>query len=308
MTDLSPRDLDQLASDLVDGLLPPAEAERARRDPEIAARAARIEQVRSALRAVPRPTARHVDSVVAAALAAARGQADTDPRRPPLHAVGSSGRAAPPPPARRTTRPWLAAAAAILLAGLVTAGLIKSGSNGDDDDSAAVSAADEKSGEETVDSDSMAEPGAGSTYDDNRNSDEGDSDTTADGGEVLSAGGSVDQLGAADDEAALADLVAQRIGRFTPESGPQVVDGADPSAPVSSTSAPSPTSQGGAALEPCPGLSDAGDPAKGSLVYVADATYRDAAVRVHLYETDGESRLVATDQACVDVVDVPFDA
>jgi hypothetical protein len=57
----------------------------------------------------------------------------------------------------------------------------------------------------------------------------------------------------------------------------------------------------------CAGRSADGERARGESVYVADAVLDGTPVRVHVYESsDGSLWLVATDEACVDVVDVPF--
>jgi hypothetical protein len=66
----SPRSPDELASALLDGDLPPAEAESARRDPAVAARVAELAAARARLRDVPPPPAGTIDTAIAAALAA----------------------------------------------------------------------------------------------------------------------------------------------------------------------------------------------------------------------------------------------
>lgn len=292
MTDSSPRDLDQLASDLVDGLLPPTEAARAQRDPEIAARVARIEQLRSTLRSVPPAEPSHMSRAIGAAVAAA--QVDTTaPARVALHAVTPSGSAVPRP-ARGTPRPWLAAAAALLVAGVVTAGLVAGLSSGGDDssnDSAVMAdnSPDEPAAGEAHDTDDSA-----SAFDENQETDEA-------GGESPYTAAAV-ELGAVANSDELVALVAQRVTDVTPSSRAPTAgvdtEGSMEEGPSNSTS----SAPDGA----CPGLTEAGDPGRGTLVYVANATLDGSPVRVHVYEQGDDSRLVATDQLCADIVDVPF--
>jgi hypothetical protein len=82
------RDVDEIASALIDGALGPDEAEAARRDPAVAARAAEMQAARQAVRRVPPPDPARRDDAIAAALAAA-----DEP--PPLADPGPS----PVPPA-----------------------------------------------------------------------------------------------------------------------------------------------------------------------------------------------------------------
>jgi hypothetical protein len=64
---------------------------------------------------------------------------------------------------------------------------------------------------------------------------------------------------------------------------------------------------GDAGSSVCAGRTADGEAARGESVYVADAVLDGTPVRVHVYEAgDGRRRLVATDEACVAVVDVPF--
>ena len=290
MTDLPPRDPDQLASDLVDGLLPPDEVARLRSDPEIAARVARIEQLRGALRAVPPPPAGGADRMLAAAVAAVRAAGGPQTAAGPGSSVPRHLRTGPaafpgplPQPARSSARPWLAAAAAVVVfAGLVTAGLVAS------------------SGRDDASHDSAAEPSAEAQADAPMAGDEDDAsagaDSSTDGEDESAPGEQVFttppvQLGTFDDVDTLAAGIAGDRMRTTAsdeESGPA------PSASVESA-------------EACPGLTPAGDLAQGTATYVAEAVFDGEVVTVHLYEREGETRLVATTLDCVDVVDVPFD-
>jgi len=290
MTDLPPRDPDQLASDLVDGLLPPDEAARLRGAPEIAARVARIEQLRGALRAVPPPPPGAADRMVAAAVAAARAagvpQAPPGPGGPaPRHLlpVPPAFPRPQPQPSRGSGRPWLAAAAAVIFAGLVTAGLVASSGGHDDQDSAGESSADAPVASSEEDR-AGADAGAG----DDSSMDDGS--TEAAPGELAPTTPPA-QLGSFDDAEALAAGVAGDRMRTTAseeQGGPAT------SASVDSAAA-------------CPGLEPAGDVARGTASYVADAVFDGEVVKVHLYESGGTTRLVATTLDCVDVVDVPFD-
>jgi hypothetical protein len=89
MTMHPPPDPDDLASDLVDGLLPPDEAARLRADPAIAARGEAIESVRAAVRVPPPSPPGAMDSAIGAALAALDGPsgAPSGEQRPTLTAV-----------------------------------------------------------------------------------------------------------------------------------------------------------------------------------------------------------------------------
>lgn len=101
-----PRDVDELASALIDGLLDSDEAAAARHDPAVARRAAQMLAARDAVRDVPAPDPGRRDDAIAAALAAADALpgpvsdpvphdpvADTDPLGP----SGLDHVPAPPP-------------------------------------------------------------------------------------------------------------------------------------------------------------------------------------------------------------------
>jgi len=113
---------DELASALLDGALPAGEADAARRDPAVAARAAEMAAARDRVRDVPPLPASAGDDALAAALGAYDETVVTSlaARRP------SSG--------RRGAPRWLGAAAALILVVGVIAGLAalgRSGSHGD---------------------------------------------------------------------------------------------------------------------------------------------------------------------------------
>lgn len=277
MTDPTPRDLDQLASDLVDGLLPPAEAARARREPEIAARVARIEQVRSALRTVPTASPAQVNRAVSTAVAAAAAEAS-----PVRQLAPRTSR-----PLGERARPWLAAAAVIVIAGLAMAGLMRIDPSGDEDVANEASSAppEDKTEEQAGD-------------------DEGGVFDAGDGGSSSTTARLADDLGAAASPDELAALVADGVESFAAENGVDI-DSERSTVPGDDPVISAPNAAEGADTA-CPGLSAAGDPARGTSIYSADATYQGAAVRVHVYESGGEARLVATTQSCTDVVDTPF--
>ena len=277
MTDLPPRDLDQLASDLVDGILPPDEAARLRADPEVATRVARIEALRGALRAVPPAPPGALDRMVARAVAAT---AEPTPAR--LQAVRRPAHTTPRPLPRSSSsaRSWLVAAAAVVVAGLAFAGLTSLGSSRDEDQ--ATSAGDSGGSAETAD------PSAGGG--------------SAEEGGGMDTNASDDDAGAAPESADGGADVRQALGSF---SDPDAL--ADAVAADQTQGASSLDNELSAAADTCAALMARGDTSRGLSTYVADAEYQGATVRVHVYERDGRRRLVATDQACTDVVDEPFD-
>jgi hypothetical protein len=293
MTDSAPRDPDQLASDLVDGLLPPGDAARLGADPQVAAHVARIEAVRSALRGSPPPPppAGAIDRMVAAAVHAGPGSgAGSGPRH--LQAVPPTPRhGAPPAPPGRSARPWLAAAAAVAV-GLAMAGLLSQGGGSDSDSSdMATSAGDAEESAEHSDDEAAEAGGSGSDLGSGDASPEAPAESTDETGAGPRDGeAAVDAplsayVGSADSPEELADLVrAQRA--VTPDSPPVV---------------------GQTDADACPGLRPEGDVSRGVAAYSADAEYQGTPVVVHVYESDGGEQLVATDGSCTDLVDVPFE-
>jgi hypothetical protein len=284
MTDPTPRDLDQLASDLVDGLLPNAEAARARNEPEIAARVARIEQMRSALQSVPRAAPSQVARAVSAAVAAAA--AEENPTRSVVQPLRRARR-----PLGERARPWLAAAAVIVVAGMAIAGLSRLDPSDDEDQ-----ASDAPTAAESPREQDEATADEGSAFDsDDSSGDQGTAKTTIAGGGDLGAAANADELAA---------LVAQDAGTLVAESEDDLdrtPGGGGGDQPV--MSAPEAAER---TADSCPGRSDVGDTSHGTSIYTADAPSHGAPVRVHVYERDGETYLVATDHACTDVVDQPF--
>ena len=314
-----PPDPDELASDLVDGLIDDDVAARLRSDPAIAARVEAIEAARAALRVPPPSSPGAVDRALAATFAALDRGAAPDERPPPpvtqLRSVGVPGGGATTPtadglraptPAHRSRRgssgmPWLAAAAAIVLLGLVTIGILSS-SGSDDDQANDTAAASAEIDGDASSGGAEAGDGAGGSYE---TSDEG-----AGGDSAADQPPAVDQapattrseaaalgsdLGAVGSAAELADRIRSQ--------GEQI--DAFPEYDTETTDRGSPLGEAGASA--CAGHTAAGEAARGESVYVADAVLDGARVRVHLYESDdGSLRLVATDEACVDVVDVPF--
>jgi hypothetical protein len=90
------RDVDEIASALIDGALGPDEAAAARRDPAVMARAAEMQAAREAVRRVPAPDRTRGDDAIAAALAAAELPPLTAPgpyAAPPDVQAGADGRA-----------------------------------------------------------------------------------------------------------------------------------------------------------------------------------------------------------------------
>lgn len=265
-------DPDELASALVDGLLSPEEAERARQDPAVGRRVAELLRVRSLVRDTPPPPAGAADRAVAAAL---------DAFEPTRHLqVVERAKAAPPPsPWRRShsgVPSWLAAAALLVVVVAIGFGLAQLGSGGRDDlDTAGEGSGDDESAE-VSDAPSAAEEEA----------DSGAAPQAPSSGE---AGTGTLDLGTVDDP----DELASRVGSS--------FDG-----PARSTTADDAAGTDLNETVGCPDLSAAGDPQRGSSLFTATALYRGSEVVVHVYELDGVRRLVATDTTCADVVDIPY--
>jgi hypothetical protein len=269
-------DPDELASALVDGLLTPQEAERARQDPTVTRRVEELQRVRAMLQSTPPPAPGAADRAVAAAMAA------FDPPARHLRAIDSSV----PPPARpgaaRNAR-WLAAAAAVVVVLLVAAvGLLAN--SGGDSDQAEVTASADDSGKAAEEAPAAPER----SNDDDESGDAFDSSAEANAGAGELAPSTLPDLGPVSDPDELRSRVAAYYGDL--RSTPTMSDGTDV-----------------LGAETCAGLTTSGDPARGSALVVSRATYRDEAVVVHVYELDGKERLVATTTAsCEDVVDVTY--
>lgn len=276
-----PDDPDELASALVDGLLSADAAEQAQRNPAVMRRVEEIMQVRAMLRAAPPATPAARDAALDAALAAFSGTtAATTPTDRPQHLrpVPATSR----PPRRAAT--WLAAAAGIAVLGLVAVGI--AGQTGDDDAETAESDAAEIQAEEPM-PDAPASTGEAEGSD----SEELD-DAAGDSGAAPNASTeestAVTDLGSVDEveelEGAVRDSVDAGAGRTSEEASPD----------------------GSVTTSLCAGLSISGDPERGTATFTATASYQGSEVVVHVYDLDGELQLVATDESCSDVVDVPF--
>jgi hypothetical protein len=293
----APRDLDDLACALLDGLLTDDEAASARRDPAVAARLAELAAVREMVGrppAGPDPAAR--ERGLSAALAAYdAADADAEPVRGAAGPAGR-GRAAARPATSRADTPWRAqgsarrrwlTAAAVML---VVVGLGALASNwdtgGDDADTATQAGVTEESSNEGEASDAAADDGGGAT------------EETAAPGDDLSA---IVDLGDVDSSEALADrarsILAQRpAGPPAAASGDEAEEGQ--------------RAGGDADLLPSACGADAESEllpaAPGRVVLQGRATVDGEPVDVWVLDADGEERLVAVDASCAVVVDQPL--
>jgi hypothetical protein len=293
----APRDLDDLASALLDGLLTDDEAASARRDPAVAARLAELAAVREMVGrppAGPDPAAR--ERGLSAALAAYdAADADAEPVRGAAGPAGR-GRAAARPATSRADTPWRAqgsarrrwlTAAAVML---VVVGLGALASNwdtgGDDADTATQAGVTEESSNEGEASDAAADDGGGAT------------EETAAPGDDLSA---IVDLGDVDSSEALADrarsILAQRpAGPPAAASGDEAEEGQ--------------RAGGDADFLPSACGADAESEllpaAPGRVVLQGRATVDGEPVDVWVLDADGEERLVAVDASCAVVVDQPL--
>lgn len=317
MTELPPRDPDQLASDVFDGLLPPDEAARLRDDPEIADRLARMEAMRGAVRSVPPASPGAADRMISAAVAAAlaEGTPGAPGAPPPLRSVSPTGPVPPPPPRyatrapQRSAGPWLAAAAAVLLVlGFVAVGL--SSSSSDDEDQASSDSSGDAM-EESAPEEPMSSADAGAEPSDTEDEDGSGGSASPQGeGDVGSGGGSGDTettqspdgplgpstatagyLGTFDTPEALTDAVTDTLTRVTTDEG-------DP--PPADTGPPS------SDLGTCADSWPSGQPVPGEVTFRSSAVYQGAPVNVLIYDDGSEQRLVATDSSCRVVVDEPY--
>jgi hypothetical protein len=293
----APRDLDDLASALLDDLLTDDEAASARRDPAVAARLAELAAVREMVGrppAGPDPAAR--ERGLSAALAAYdAADADAEPVRGAAGPAGR-GRAAARPATSRADTPWRAqgsarrrwlTAAAVML---VVVGLGALASNwdtgGDDADTATQAGVTEESSNEGEASDAAADDGGGAT------------EETAAPGDDLSA---IVDLGDVDSSEALADrarsILAQRpAGPPAAASGDEAEEGQ--------------RAGGDADFLPSACGADAESEllpaAPGRVVLQGRATVDGEPVDVWVLDADGEERLVAVDASCAVVVDQPL--
>ena len=294
----TPRDHDDLASALLDGLLTDDVAAAARRDPAVAARLAELAAVREALArppADPDPAVR--ERGLAAALAAydasERSEAD-EPVRAAVSPLGRARAAARPATSRadtpwrprgRAPRRWLTAAAVMLV--VVGLGVLARNWNvgNDDTDTAAREAATDESSNDAG--------GAGSAAGD------ADSGTTEESAAPSGGPAGIVDFGEVDSSDALADrarsILAERFDSPLAQgsAGEAEADqGAD----------------GGAGFLPAACSDDAEDlsAAPQTLVLRGRAIFDGEPVDVWVLAADGEERVVAIDASCTVVVDQPL--
>jgi hypothetical protein len=295
------RDLDELASALLDGLLTDDEATAARRDPAVMARLAELVTVREAVRRSPeRPDPVARERGLAAALAAFEAGDEAGEQRGTAASAGTTvsplghrrpatrpGAAHPGTPRRpRGTagRRWLTAAAIVLA--VVGLGVLASylGTGGDSADTAD-NAATGSNGAERSGNASAAEPEGGTAEERAAPS--------------VASGGIVD-LGDVDSPEALAERAQSARADGSPSPLGQASGGEDAA------------DQGGG------GVPQAGQCADGAaagrflaagetIVLEARATLDGDRVDVWVLATDGKERVVAVDATCVVVVDQPLD-
>lgn len=174
---MTEHDLDALASDLLDGLLPAEQAADALRDPAVARRVDEMRAAQTLLRAVPPVDAHRRDRGIATALSAT---GDAPPGVAPVPAGVGDLAAHRARPRRRLPASWLTAAA-VLLVTLAFGGLVATTQRGSDsDDTAAMSAGDEATGDAAEESSSGAEAPAATTTVPPATGGAGDAETSAD--------------------------------------------------------------------------------------------------------------------------------
>lgn len=292
----TPRDPDELASALLDGLLDEDEAAAARRDPAVVSRWAELAVARDAMATPPaRPDPAARERAVAAALAAYDAAYDAGdeqgaeaPAGAPVTPMGRGRSAARPgasgAPAGRALggarHRWLAAAAIVVLVVGVGFALRSLDTGGDEGDTAAQ--------ERATDEGSNAGGGTGGAAED---AEAGSESTSA----AREAAGIVD-LGEVDSSEALADraraILAERF--------------ASPLAGESSGDATG--GQGGVPPATCGDAAAAQRiaSASGPVVLRARATLDGKAVDVWVVGAQDEERVVAVDASCAVVLDRPL--
>jgi hypothetical protein len=307
-----PTTVDDLASALVDGLLPADAAASARARPEVMARVAQLEAGRATLRQVPAPDPAARDRAVAAALAAfddAAAPGSSSPGRSPWSADGSVPSARPGTGAgqpvdlaahrhagpqdahragtRRAPR-WLGAAAAVVAVVMGLVGLAAVSSSGGDEDTD--TAADFGTAQEEADD------GAGSSQD----SAEAPSAAPESGGggdAERSAAVEVGDLGVFASGDALVDHLAGRLGEA----------GADAEIQPDSTASAEADQRATDAFDSCAGAPPPPlDDPDGALRLHGRALVDGDAVNVWVVDTPQGRRAVALDDACGVVVDRPL--
>jgi hypothetical protein len=284
----APRDPDDLASALLDGLLTDDEAAAATRDPVVVARLAELAAVREAVRRLPAgPDAVARERGLAAALAAFDAGDEAGQQRgasvPAGTTVSPLGRRGP---ARRPVAAgggWLTAAAVVLaVVGVVGLGVLASNwDTGSDDGDTAASSSDDAGR-----SDSATE-------------EQPESSTAEERAAPSTAPGGIVDLGEVDSPEALAERArsAQAEGFASPQG--QASDGAE---------AADEGGGGGALVRQCADAAAERLPAAGeTIVLEARATLDGDSVDVWVLAADGEERVVAVDATCAIVVDQPLD-
>lgn len=274
----APTDPRELASAIVDGLLPDEEASRAMAQPAVAAHVDEMLQVRDRLRTVPQPDELSKARALNAAL-----EAGMETHRQSFQPAATSRLPTLAP--RRRMPAWLAVAAVVAVLALA-AGLITSlGRDQSDSVASSDAEADTSASEESLDSaggsggsaDRGAAGSATDEVDEGRDPDAGTTD--------LGPADDVEELGAM----ALDDYLAP--GAVSEPAEPQVESENDSTAD-------------GAESERCAAMTQAGDPARGTSVNIATAELNSEMVWVHLYERPGDELLmVATNEDCVDVAE-----
>jgi hypothetical protein len=300
---MTEHDLDALASDLLDGLLPADEAADALRDPAVARRVEEMRSAQALLRSVPAPDPHRREAAIAAALEAAdRADAHPSPAaapgpRPAVPAEVrylAAHRARPRPEPRRNASTWLAAAAVILVV-LAFGGLIVSTQVGSDDD-ADTSAAELSTGAEERDAtasddggEAASEAAPTTTAPPTGQAAPAPSDESAeaDSGSALAAEEGVLDLGAADSVDQLAERARIRVDALAPSaSGDETLDAeglGDAASRLALTGCELPAEE---------------LPAGATLEVVATATLDGDPVTVWLFSDGGTERMVVLDAAC----------
>jgi hypothetical protein len=276
------RDLDELASALVDGSLDADEAARAAADPEVGTRADEIRRLQASLRDVPAAPPTAEDAAVAAAVDAFdEGAVRKDVA--PIASAGGGARWLSP----RNPRPWLVAAAVLAIV-VVAAGLFTRRDSSDDNVAATGRDAAEEPASEAAESIAPSDQDDAAALDaaeDSARDEVAPPTSSSQGTSAENPLADVEDLGDVDgvDELTTRVIAGWRDDRAAAESSQE-------------------------AFEPtrgCPALSVRGDRERGTSIYVAKARLEGQHVTVHLYRNEGVEglRLVATNDACEDLVD-----
>ena len=267
---------DDLASALLDGTLPPAAADAARRDPAVMARVAAMARARDLVRDVPPPSAEAREQGLAAALAAFDPDAGVVVGRERGEVADLADRRR----ARAQRTRWLGAAAVVLALVASVAGLAALAGDSQDDtesvalqDSGGATSADE-SGDDGAAQDAPAE----------------ESESSAESAAGAAPAPGVGHLGSFPDAEALAAAArAQAGGRVVPRSGQDADSSFE-------------------ALSGCPpeSLLDLLGERAAAVVLQGTADLDGTAVNVWVVGVPGGEQLVAIDGSCRIVVDQPL--